>query len=81
MTKGAGAKPYMTKIFLPIYDGKLPQISLNMTKISILGENSPQIFPTYDENIRTREKFPQIFPKYDENFYLWGKFPSNFPYI
>jgi hypothetical protein len=26
MTKGAGAKSYMTKIFFPIYDGKFPQI-------------------------------------------------------
>ncbi len=65
--------PYMTENSL--------RFSLNMMKISILGENSPQIFPTYDEIIRTRGKIPPDFPKYDKNFYLRGKFPSNFPYI
>jgi hypothetical protein len=62
MMKGASAKSYMTKIFFPIYDGKFPQVFLNMTKISILGENSPQIFPTYDKNLRNRGKIPPDFP-------------------
>jgi hypothetical protein len=62
MTKGAGAKSYMTKIFFPIYDGNSPGFSLNMTRISNLGENSPQIFPIYDENLRTRRKVPLVFP-------------------
>jgi hypothetical protein len=39
-----------------------PVFSLNLTKISILGENSPQIFPIYDENLRTRGTVPLDFP-------------------
>jgi hypothetical protein len=62
MTKGAGAKSYMTKIFFPIYDGKFPWIFPNMTKISNLEENSPQVFPIYDENLRIRRKVPLDFP-------------------
>jgi hypothetical protein len=62
MTKGAGAKSYMTKIFFPIYDGKFPGFSLNMMTISILGENSPPIFPIYNENLRTGGKVPLAFP-------------------
>jgi hypothetical protein len=47
---------------------KSPGFSLNMMKISILGENSPKIFPWYDENLRTRGKVPLDFP------YIWRKF-------
>jgi hypothetical protein len=60
MTKGAGAKSYMTE--------NSPGFSLNMTKISNLGENSylrgkfPSIFPIYDENLRTGRKVPLVFP-------------------
>ncbi len=81
MTKGAGAKSYMTKIFFPIYDGKFPLIfpKYSMTKISILGENSPQICPTCDENLRTREKFPQISPICDENFSICHRIIPLFP--
>jgi hypothetical protein len=45
-----------------IYDGKFPGFSINMTKISILAENSPQIFPICDENLRTRKEVPLDFP-------------------
>jgi hypothetical protein len=62
MTKGAGVKSYMTKIFFPIYDGKFPWIFPKYDEISILGKNSPQIFPIYDKNLRTRRKVPLDFP-------------------
>jgi hypothetical protein len=39
-----------------------PGFSLNMMKISNFGENSPQIFPIYDENLRNRRKVPLDFP-------------------
>ncbi len=50
------------KYFSPYMTENSPRFSLNMTKISILGENSPQMFPTYDENIWTRGKIPPDFP-------------------
>jgi hypothetical protein len=39
-----------------------PGFSLYMMTISILGENSPPIFPIYDENLRTERKVPLAFP-------------------
>jgi hypothetical protein len=51
MTKGEGAKSYITKIFFPIYDGKFPWI------FPKYDENSPQIFPIYDKILEPGEKF------------------------
>jgi hypothetical protein len=62
MTKGAGAKSYLTKIVFPTYDRNSLGFSLNMTKISVSGEIFLQNFPIYDENLRTRGKIPLDFP-------------------
>ncbi len=42
ITKGAGAKSYMTRIFFPVMMKNSPAFSLNMTKMLV--------FPMYDEN-------------------------------
>jgi hypothetical protein len=55
MKKGAGATSYMTKIFFPCVMENSSRFSLNIKKISVLGENSPS-FPIYDGNLRTQEK-------------------------
>jgi hypothetical protein len=45
MTKGAGAKSYMTKIFFPIYDGKFPQILPKYDENFYLRGKLPSNFP------------------------------------
>jgi hypothetical protein len=62
MTKGAGAKSYMTKIFFPIYDRKFSWIFPKYDENLYLSGKFPSIVPIYDKNLRTRGQFPLDFP-------------------
>jgi hypothetical protein len=69
MTKGAGAKSYMTKIFFPIYEekflfqGKIPlKFPLYMTKNAVSRGKIPSTFLLLGENS------PKLLPIYEEKY-------------